>query len=245
MPPTVDNPVPWRERVREPSLTALLACLLLLTFVVTPLVELGVIGQLAAGVIWALLGVLAVLVVSGHRGAVAVILAATAAGLATAIFDRPSALSAVLARGSAAMALAVLGGIIGRAAFGPGRVTWHRVQGAVALYLILALLFAHLYGLLTVLVPEAFANVPLGLNAHAVFYHGRLLYFSFVTLTSTGYGDIVPLHPVARSLATLEAVIGQLFPATLLARLVSLELLDASEQVHGPQSVEFELAARE
>jgi hypothetical protein len=224
MPPAVDSPAPWRERVREPSLTALLACLLLLTFVVTPLVELGVIGQLAAGVIWALLGVLAVLVVSDHRGAVAVILAATAAGLATAIFDRPSALSAVLARGSAAMALAVLGGVIGRAAFGPGRVTWHRVQGAVALYLILALLFAHLYGLLTVLVPEAFANVPLGLNAHAVFYRGRLLYFSFVTLTSTGYGDIVPLHPVARSLATLEAVIGQLFPATLLARLVSLEL---------------------
>ena len=71
MPPAADSPAPWRERVREPSLTALLACLLLLTFVVTPLVELGVIGQLAAGVIWALLGVLAVLVVSGHRGAVA------------------------------------------------------------------------------------------------------------------------------------------------------------------------------
>jgi len=45
-----------------------------------------------------------------------------------------------------------------------------------------------------------------------------------VTLTTTGYGDVVPLHPFARSLATLEAVIGQLFPATLLARLVTLEL---------------------
>jgi len=50
------------------------------------------------------------------------------------------------------------------------------------------------------------------------------LYFSLVTLTTTGYGDVVPLHPFARSLATLEAVIGQLFPATLLARLVTLEL---------------------
>lgn len=90
-------------------------------------------------------------------------------------------------------------------------------------YLILRLLFAQLYGLLNALVPEAFTNVPAYLNAHAIFYRGRLLYFSFVTLTSTGYGEIVPLHPVARSLATLEAVIGQLFPATLLARLVSLE----------------------
>jgi hypothetical protein len=223
MPPTVDNPTHWQERVREPSLTVLLACLLLLSFVATPLVGLGVIGQLLAGVIWALLGVLSVLVVSGRRAAVAVILAATVAGLATAIIDRPSVLSALVARGSAAVALVALGGVIGRAAFGPGRVTWHRIQGAVALYLILGLLFAHLYGLLNVLT-EAFANVPAGLNAHAVFYRGRLLYFSFVTLTSTGYGDIVPLHPIARSLATLEAVIGQLFPATLLARLVSLEL---------------------
>ena len=224
MPPAVDSLVPWQERVRELSLTALLACLLLFTFVVTPLVGLGVIGQLAAGVIWALLGVVSVLVVSGRRATVAVILAATAVSLATAIIDRPTALSAILARGSAAVALAALGGVIGRAAFGPGRVTWHRVQGAVALYLILGLLFAHLYGLLNVLVPEAFANVPPGLRAHAVFYRGRLLYFSLVTLTSVGYGDIVPLHPVAYSLATLEALIGQLFPAILLARLVSLEL---------------------
>ena len=221
----VDSPVPWQERVREPSLTAFAACLLLLIYVVTPLVGLGVIGQLAAGVIWALLGVFSVLVASGHRATMAVILAATAAGLATAIIDRPTALSAVVARGSAAVALAALGGVVGRAAFGPGRVTWHRIQGAVALYLILGLLFAHLFSMVNALVPGAFANVPRGLNAHAVFYRGHLLYFSFVTLTSIGYGDIVPLHPVARSVASLEAVIGQLFPATLLARLVSLELL--------------------
>ena len=85
---------------------------------VTPLVELGVIGQLTAGVLWALLGILSVLVVSGRRVAVAVILAAMAAGLATAIIDRPTVLSAVVARGSAAVGLAALGGVVGRAAFG-------------------------------------------------------------------------------------------------------------------------------
>ena len=53
---------------------------------------------------------------------------------------------------------------------------------------------------------------------------GNLIYFSFVTLTSVGYGDIAPLHPYARSLANIEAIIGQLYPATLLARLVTLEL---------------------
>jgi hypothetical protein len=158
MPATLDNPVPGRERVRERNLTALFACLFLLIFVVTPLVEEGVIGQLAAGVFWSVVGVFAVLVVSGHIAAVVVILAATGAGLATAILSHPWALAAVVARGSAIVALAVVGWVIARAAFGPGRVTWHRVQGAVALYLIVALLFAHLYGLLAALVPGAFSN---------------------------------------------------------------------------------------
>ena len=107
---------------------------------------------------------------------------------------------------------------------GPARVTRHRIQGGVALYLIVALLTAHLYGLLAALVPEAFSTVPIGLISHSVFYRGSLLYFSLVTLTTTGHGDIVPLHSVARCLAALEAVIGQLFAAILLARLVTLEL---------------------
>ena len=51
--------------------------------------------------------------------------------------------------------------------------------------------------------------------------NGELVYFSLTPLTSTGYGDILPVHPAARSLANLEAVIGQLYLAILLARLVS------------------------
>lgn len=213
-----------RERVRERSLTFLLACLLLLIFVVTPLVEQRTIGLFPASVLWALPGILALLVVSWHPAAFVVILAATGTGLATAILDRSSLLSALVARGSAIVALVVLGGVIVSAVFGPGRVTWHRIQGGVSLYLIVALLFAHLYGLLSILTPGAFSGVPVGMDPHSVFLRGRLLYFSLVTLTTTGYGDIVPLHAVARSLATLEAVTGQLFPATLLARLVTLEL---------------------
>ena len=50
----------------------------------------------------------------------------------------------------------------------------------------------------------------------------NFIYFSFVTLTSTGYGEIVPVDPIARSLCNIEGIIGQLYPATLLARLVSL-----------------------
>jgi hypothetical protein len=51
-----------------------------------------------------------------------------------------------------------------------------------------------------------------------------MAYYSFGTLTTAGSGDITAVHPLARSLTNLEAMIGQLYPATLLARLVTLEL---------------------
>ncbi len=49
-------------------------------------------------------------------------------------------------------------------------------------------------------------------------------YFSLTTLTSVGYGDITPAQPIARSLCNLESICGQLYPAILLARLVSLHV---------------------
>jgi voltage-gated potassium channel Kch len=55
---------------------------------------------------------------------------------------------------------------------------------------------------------------------------GTMLYFSLTTLTTTGYGDIVAVDPLARSLANLEAVIGQFYLAITVARLVTLELAD-------------------
>jgi voltage-gated potassium channel Kch len=56
-----------------------------------------------------------------------------------------------------------------------------------------------------------------------------LNYFSLTTITTTGYGDFVPVDPIARSLANLEAVFGQLFPATLLARLVALHVAHSGD----------------
>jgi len=69
----------------------------------------------------------------------------------------------------------------------------------------------------------------------------RLLYFSVTTLTTAGYGDITPLAPVARCLAALEGVIGQLFPVLLLARLVSMELLVRNQ----PPSLELPVGVRQ
>jgi hypothetical protein len=53
-----------------------------------------------------------------------------------------------------------------------------------------------------------------------------MLYFSLTTLTTTGYGDIAPVNPFARSMANLEAIVGQFYLAITVARLVTLELED-------------------
>lgn len=115
-----------------------------------------------------------------------------------------------------------LSAVVARAVFGPGKVTFHRIVGGILLYLTIGLTFVALFGLIALNVPDAFKGLalPYG-NFNSA---GNLIYFSFVTLTTIGYGDIVPFHPYVRGLANLEAVIGQLYPATLLARLVTLEL---------------------
>jgi voltage-gated potassium channel Kch len=96
-------------------------------------------------------------------------------------------------------------------------VNVHRIQGAVAAYLLLGLSWALAYELVALRVGQAFSGAGLGAAERTSF-----IYFSFVTLTTVGYGDITPVHPVARSLAVAEALTGQLYPAILLARLVSL-----------------------
>lgn len=97
-----------------------------------------------------------------------------------------------------------------------------RLGGAILLYLSIGLTFVALFSFVALSVSDPFTGLgPLKDNLAVA---GNMIYFSFVTLTSVGYGDIVPVHPYARSLANVEAIIGQLYPATLLARLVTLEL---------------------
>jgi len=113
---------------------------------------------------------------------------------------------------------------LGYATLAPGRVTFHRVLGAIALYLNIGLMFGAIYRMIWYFIPSSLTNIPGDAGWPA---YGQILYFSFVTLTSTGFGDIVPVHPVIRMLVNVEAIIGQLYPATLLARLITLELRGA------------------
>ena len=101
-----------------------------------------------------------------------------------------------------------------------GPVTGHRVRGAVAGYLLLGLSCAYAYALIDFLIPGAFQMPAADLQSRKA-QSDAFLYFSIVTLTTLGYGDITAVHPVARSVVMIEALLGQLDPAILIARLVT------------------------
>jgi hypothetical protein len=106
----------------------------------------------------------------------------------------------------------------------PGPVSVHRVMGGVAAYLVIGVTWAFGYKLLLEMIPGAIHfQTPLAAGV-ATGEPSRLIYFSFETLTTVSYGDAYPVHRIARSLATAEALIGQLYPAILIATLVGMAL---------------------
>jgi hypothetical protein len=114
--------------------------------------------------------------------------------------------------------------------FQEGPVTAHRIRGAIVIYLILGVLWAFMYQVAALTIPQAF-RLPEGVKAgDPDALRRELTYFSFVTLTTTGYGDVTAVHPVARTLAMLEALVGQLYPAIVLASLVSLAIMHQKEK---------------
>ena len=104
--------------------------------------------------------------------------------------------------------------------FRAGPVTAYRLQGAIAVYLLFGVGWAHAYHLTELLHPGSF-NMPPSEIPSVLDW----VYFSFITLTRVGYGDIMPVRPIARTLAMGEALTGQLYLAVLIARLVAMEVV--------------------
>ncbi len=120
----------------------------------------------------------------------------------------------------------ILIGVLLKRVFRSGPVTGHRIRGAIAGYVLIGIAWSFIYQLIAHFVDGAFSFPPsMAAQPGDLEYRSALVYFSFVTMATLGYGDIVPVHPVARMFAVVEALFGLLYPATLLARLVSLEIL--------------------
>lgn len=105
----------------------------------------------------------------------------------------------------------------------------NRIIGAVCVYLMLGVIWALTYSLLEAAIPGSFTG--LSVQAADSKWDPDWVYFSFVTLTTLGYGDILPVNSSARSLAYFEAIVGQFYLAVLVAGLVGAYLSEKQGQL--------------
>jgi hypothetical protein len=213
-----------RDRWGDWLLTALTVLLFIMMFVVAPLratfeggltyFAAGIAGMQMVGAL-ILSGSLIVMLLMGSAFALNLFVLGNRLHGASGDFDLH-----LLAVGWLVISL-TLGVVVARAVFAGGRVSSHRIVGAILLYLLVALAFVALYLIVGLSAPDAFNNLSFD---DAPDLTSKLIYFSCTTLTTVGYGDITPVNPFARSLSNLEAIVGQLYPAILIARLVTLHL---------------------
>ena len=134
---------------------------------------------------------------------------------------------------SSALFLAFTAGVILKSIFFERRVTLDEILGGVVVYLLIGVAWGQLHHALELAHPGAYLLGDVALVATSSGADGNpvltFLYYSFTTLTTLGYGDIRPVTHAARMLSTSEALIGQLYVAILIARLVGSHISQRNE----------------
>ena len=214
----------WSE---ERSLTAFLILLIVEIFFLAPMqiMELGF--RLVNGMVFVLLLLVGLLTMTNRRELQALATMIVALTIVTRVARRFFGVPGLEILDGVLILLCTIGFlvIVLWEVYREGPVTAHRIQGAVAGYLLLSMIFAIAYQLVETIQPGSFQMSSVQDQVRAEFVMDRsFYYFSVVTLTTTGYGDILALSNPARTLVMMEALIGQLYTAILIARLVSLHV---------------------
>ncbi len=219
-------PQPHRFWSTDRNLTVLLVSLVLVIFVVHPLQQMGIGGRMGIGLFFSFLLISGVAAVAKSARTTVVIGALVLASLTVRwlrLWRGGGALAMSDALFSSLFCTILAVGVLVQVMH-EGPITTYRIQGAVAFYLLMGLAWAFAYEFVALHWANAFIVPAAATNELKEDPTAHFVYFSFITLTTVGYGDIIATHPIARSLVTLEALVGQLFPAVLLARLVTMEV---------------------
>ena len=103
-------------------------------------------------------------------------------------------------------------------------VTIDTILAAVAVYLLIAIAFTLTFEIIELQSPGSFSGLPDTAATNREELSGAMMYFSLVCISTMGYGDIIPVSQLARPISVLEGVVGQLYLAVLIARLVGLHI---------------------
>jgi hypothetical protein len=205
------------------GLTLVNVSLAVIIFVITPLREAGLSGRFFFDLVVVTLMIFGALVVDQSRMAKAfaitvVLVSATVLGAGRV---HPTPFLHLLGSALVIVTLLLYVRIVLLVMFGKGPITWSRIQGGVCVYLLIGMAWASAFQFLEQLHPGSFyfASAPTDIDQLT----SKLTYFSFATLTTVG-STIAPLDPFARSLTIAEAIVGQLFPATLIGALVAMAM---------------------
>jgi voltage-gated potassium channel Kch len=220
-PPPGERPARWTERagawLSEEALTGLLLILIVDIFVL-PVLGPNV-GETAVNAVFTVLlftGLAAV----ASRGVAFVVIGILALAAAVLKWIAPySSLpgSPAAAAGAAVAVFGLFTLLVLLRTLSPGPITRHRIEGAVAAYLLIAMTFALAYELMELVSPGSLEFV----EGEPEVLERAVGYFSLVTFTTVGFGDVTPVTPLARRLAMLEGFIGQLYPAIIIGWMVS------------------------
>ena len=210
----------------DKSLLILLIVLSVHMFVAIPFGQGSTIGKIIVFIFYLFVLVAGLKFLSGNKlfttilitASISIVLASTKMFTNAEWVDAVSTFSAI-AFGS------LLAWIVLSKTFSEGPINLYRIEGSIVGYLLMGLIFTQVYEFIFKIMG---ASAFRGLTSMD---EKEFLYFSLTTLTTTGYGDISPAIPASRSIANLEGLIGQLYPAILIARLVSMEFEDRKKKV--------------
>jgi hypothetical protein len=206
------------------GLTLVTITLVILIFVIFPLQQAGITGHVALDLVMVTLMISGALVVKQRRILTAGVIALVILAVGVLFMSRlyPTLFMRQLSSALTIFVMLIYVRIVLLVMFREGHVTWSRIQGGVCAYLMLGLAWSAAYSLVEQVHSGAFHFVSAPTNVDDL--ASKLIYFSFATLTTVGYGDILPVAPYARSLASAEAIVGQLFPAILIGALVAMAM---------------------
>ncbi|MGB2666425.1 MAG: potassium channel family protein [Candidatus Acidiferrum sp.] len=206
------------------GLTLISISLVVLIFVIFPLRQAGLSGRVFLDLVMVSLMISGALAIKQNRivTVITVALVIVGAVLLWAARFYPTPFFMIISSVFSTIILLLYVRIVLLVMFREGPVTWSRIQGGICAYLLLGMAWASAFNVVEQIHPGAFHFVTGPGNIDQLTL--KLIYFSFATLTTVGFGDILPVHPFARSLAIAEAIVGQLFPAILIGALVAMAM---------------------